>query len=304
MPRLLWVQKQDIGPPPSSYLAMCYDSTRQRTLLFNGGTWEWDGEIWTQVEDMGPGSRFNPAMVHDSARSVTVLFGGYSSGGGGTAMGDTWEWDGASWIQVADTGPAGRSGHAMVFDAARQRTLLFGGFAPLGVRDTWEWDGTEWTQQEDSGPAARAGHAMAYDSARDRTVLFGGEIGISSSTSFIGSDTWEWNGIAWTQVSDIGPSARSQHRMASDGTAVVLFGGSSFGRTAPDPLVPDTWEWDGHVWRQTQDMGPSRRYGHGLSYDSARQRMVLFGGTLVIDNKTPVGDTWERYARPGPGDKA
>ena len=42
------------------------------------------------------------------------------------------------------------------------------------VGDTWEWDGEEWAQQEDVGPPARVFHAMAYDAVRDRVVLFGG----------------------------------------------------------------------------------------------------------------------------------
>ena len=30
-------------------------------------------------------------------------------------MGDTWEWDGRFWIQVADSGPAPRGRHAMAY---------------------------------------------------------------------------------------------------------------------------------------------------------------------------------------------
>ena len=36
---------------------------------------------------------------------------------------------------------------------------------------------------------------MAYDSARDVVVLFGGE----TNDDFAG-DTWEWDGVNWTQV--------------------------------------------------------------------------------------------------------
>jgi hypothetical protein len=35
---------------------------------------------------------------------------------------------GESWTQVADTGPSARFGHALTFDAARKRVLLFGGY--------------------------------------------------------------------------------------------------------------------------------------------------------------------------------
>jgi hypothetical protein len=54
---------------------------------------------------------------------------------------------------------------------------------------------------------------------------------------------------------------------------VVLFGGSS-----NSGLVGDTWEWDGEQWTQLGDTGPLPRSGHALTYDSGRQRIVLFGG--------------------------
>ena len=44
-------------------------------------------------------------------------------------------------------------------------------------------------------------------------------------------------------------------------------------------------------WTQKQDIGPSGREVHRMTYDSNRQRVVLFGGragTTVVFN-----DTWE-----------
>ncbi len=94
---------------------------------------------------------------------------------------------------VATTGPAPRAWHAMAYDSARGRVVLFGGnYANTNTfyGDTWEWDGATWTLRTTTGPAPRQEHAMAYDSARGVTVLFGG-------WSF--SDTWEWDGASWTQ---------------------------------------------------------------------------------------------------------
>src|SRR5262249_23587391 len=54
-------------------------------------------------------ARANSAMVYDSARGVSVLFGGPTGSG---AVGDTWEWDGATWIGRAGNGPSARSRHA------------------------------------------------------------------------------------------------------------------------------------------------------------------------------------------------
>jgi hypothetical protein len=80
------------------------------------------------------------------------------------------------WTQKQDIGPRSRVGHAMTYDAGRQRVVLFGGDSLGGTLfgDTWEWDGENWTQVQDIGPSARAFHAIAHDSSRNRIVLFGG----------------------------------------------------------------------------------------------------------------------------------
>lgn len=43
-------------------------------------------------------------------------------------------------------------------------------------------------------------------------------------------------------------------------------------------------------WTQKQDIGPSKRTSHGLAYDQARKRVVLFGGD---PGGSPLADTWE-----------
>src|SRR6266571_525413 len=118
------------------------------------------------------------------------------------------------WTQKQDVGPSARSNVAMVFDAARNRVVLFGGAGgstAILFNDTWEWDGENWTQYEDIGPVPRSRHGMAYDSKRQRTVLFGGSAGNLNL-----NDTWEWDGADWTQVADTGPPARGGHGMAYD----------------------------------------------------------------------------------------
>jgi hypothetical protein len=79
-------------------------------------------------------------MAYDSDRHVVVLFGGqigFNFGQG--VLGDTWEYDGGSWTQVPITGPAPRTFVKMVYDSARQRMVLFGGYnGTTTVNDTWE----------------------------------------------------------------------------------------------------------------------------------------------------------------------
>ncbi len=189
------------------------------------------------------------------------------------------------WTQRQDIGPAARFGHAMAFDTARGRTVLFGGVAGgSNLNDTWEWDGADWTQIQDIGPPPRSLTALAFDSKRARTVLFGGE---GNAGSLLG-DTWEWDGDEWTQVQDVGPSARSGHAMAFDSNQqrTLLFGGRSSGG-----LTGDTWQWDGAAWTQVEDTGPAVRELHAMVYVADRDRTVLFGGDGGSGNA--LGDTWE-----------
>jgi hypothetical protein len=301
---LLWTQRQDIGPSARYGHALAFDSGRNRTMLVGGDaagallhdTWLWDGENWTQVEDIGPSGRAGHAIAYDSVRQRVVLFGGK----GASALADTWEWDGEAWTQVEDTGPSARSRHALAYDAARQRIVLFGGedAAASVLDDTWVWDGDEWTQVADTGPPPRAGHAMCFEAPAARTILFGG-------TS--ASDTWAWDGSLWTALNDVGPAPCEGTAAVSVGATSILFGGVDPAAATPT-LFRLTWELDGSDWTERQDMGPAPRFGHGMAFDSARSRIVLFGGgtapPATLTAADLVGDTWElpvAAGGPGPG---
>ena len=142
------------------------------------------------------------------------------------------------WTQIKPaSSPTARYFHAMAYDSARQRVVLFGGEAGLPQRlnrpplflflaDTYEWDGRDWTQlRSTTWPPARSGHAMAYDSGRQRTVLFGG-----ATMSGLLPDIWELDGKNWTQMKPTtSPPIRAYHAMAYDSARqrTLLFGGLS-----------------------------------------------------------------------------
>jgi hypothetical protein len=276
-----WTQRSPaVSPAPQSGHAMAYDSARGKVVLFGGETWEWDGSAGTWTQRFPSVSPF-PAgpMAYDSARGKTVL----------VTAGETWEWDGAAgtWTRSSTVGPSARTGHAIAYDSARGRIVLFGGENTAYLRDTWEWDGVAktWTQTATTGPSARSRHQMAYDSARQVTVLFGGPLT---------ADTWEWDGTAqrWTRrTSTMSPSERHDHAMAYDSGRgrTVLFAGDGY---SFEPRA-DTWEWDGTAgqWAERNPgMSPSPRWGSKMAYDSARDRVVLFSG-YVCCNALP--ETWE-----------
>lgn len=313
MTRFLWTQKQDIGPKPRFGHAAAYDAVRKRVVLFGGGTlrgqlfndtWEWDGENWTQVADIGPSGRREFGMVYDAVQKKMVLFGGITASG---LAGDTWEWAGEDWTQVADTGPSPRGSQAMTFDSFRKRIVLFGGEVGGSLAsDTWEWDNVDWTQQDETGPSARRSPAMAYDANRRRAVLFGGDTGGAGGGGTALGDTWEWDGMAWTQAADVGPDPCFGAAMVFGIDRVDLFGGISLDGAVP-VIFGNTWEWDGKHWTQRQDIGPGPRWLPAMAYDNIEHKIVLHGGSPIFALPggpaipDPVfGDTWEHPVIPGP----
>jgi hypothetical protein len=87
------------------------------------------------------------AMAYDAATNQLLLFGGGTSHTP-TALGyhgDTWVWDGSNWTQLHPvTSPPARQNPDMVYDAARQQIVLYGGYDGQYLSDTWTWNGTTW----------------------------------------------------------------------------------------------------------------------------------------------------------------
>src|SRR5262245_15222581 len=187
--------------------------------------------------------------------------------------------------------PAGANGAALAWDSARAVTVLFGGRCARGpFADTWEHDGSVWRQATTTHfPGPRALHAIAYDSSRGRVVLFGG---MTVPSRQMLAETWEYDGSDWTQVSTVvTPPGRTGHALAFDAAhnLVVLFAGS--GQTF-NTCYGDTWTYDGVSWvPRIVTIQPPARHEHAMAYDSARGRVVVFGG--VGCSGPTLGDTWE-----------
>jgi len=297
---------QPTGPTPRQNHAMARDTGRARVVMFGGATtsyrqdtWEFDGENWFDRTPLGasPSARSGHAMAYDPVRERTVMFGGSVLGGG--ELSSTWEWDGSAWENRTPSdgsGPGKRRGHAMTWDAANGKVLLFAGRTGGELHgDTWHWDGTVWVQVEPQGPSpsAREGPSLAAD-AHGRLLMFGGDDGSSRN------DLWEWDGTRWTEraPSATVPRTRRGHAMALDPArnVMLLFGG------APGPL-DDTWELDA---------APSRRpaVSFAASFASAgfapgdvtglRVR-ARCGGTYSPFGEGDHGATLLGWASGGPG---
>ena len=255
-----------------------------------------------------PGPRVLAAAAYDEAREEVIVFGGQGAPTPTSAfeyLGDTWAWNGSSWIgkqplfaRGTASGPSPRFSAAAAYDAARRVIVLFGGL-PAGTvsGETWTWDGRSWTQrQPTTNPPARYKAAMAYDAARRTVVMFGGQTDPSIATPPILSDTWTWDGVDWHQESSSrAPSPRVFASMAYDAERqrVVLFGGDTGQGQVSSGGFDDTWTWDGSEWTRVSITGsPPMRSGASLAYDGAHAVLVLFGGISGREGKV-LNDTWQ-----------
>ncbi|MBI4712807.1 MAG: hypothetical protein HY762_05855 [Planctomycetes bacterium] len=243
-------------------------------------------------------------MVYDSVRDRIVFFGGASDTEDGTSnvyYDETWEFDGTNWLQrYSASTPTARSWHAMAYDSARGKTVLFGGFLNSKQNnETWEWDGTNWTQNfPATSPMARDAFGMVYDQARGKVVLFGG-YNLPQNIGWL-DDTWEWDGINWTQKFPYNnPYPRHYFAMAYDSARqkAVIFGGLA--KLTAETLgtmndLDETWEWDGTNWAEiTPATKPQERYNLAMAYDSYRQRIVMYGGIHIPDGLDYNYLVWE-----------
>ena len=256
-------------------------------VVADSAVWKWDGTRWAAVGTALPSRREDALVSFDSRRRVLVLYGGRAAS---VVHRDTWELTGSAWQRRAtasDSGPGPLEHGAMAFDERRGRTVVFGG----GSRDgrtfnaTWEWDGGTWRRSTARGPAARVGHSMAWSSADNAVVLYGG---FNASGSF--RDLWKWDGSSWTRLDSAGPAATEGPALVSTERGAVLVG-SPVG--APTDATLGVWRWESPRWvRLDTGAAPAARVGQGLAYDSARRRLVLFGGYFPATNRSST-ETWE-----------
>lgn len=280
-----------------------------------------EGYAWRDLNPLvSPSPRVDHAMAHDSWRSVTVMFGGKEveainigygrqewSDHNDTALGDTWEFDGRTWLRRAPLhSPPACYGHTMTYDEARHVVVLYGGKGGWRAghpfnSDVWEWDGQDWTQVETSGesPGPQWNHGMAYDRDRSVHVVFGG----NDRDFHRRGDTWEYNGATrtWTLRSQSGPSPRSRMGLAFDAARhrTVMVGGSQDWYGGDDFQSSDTWIWNGveGTWTQHRGQDVPARQRLGVVYHSGLQAVMAVGGIVEFINYSlaghPISTAWQ-----------
>ena len=150
-------------------------------------------------------------------------------------------------------------------------------------------DCIQWVQRTDVGsPGIRTSPTLAFDSVHSVTVMFGGETTNGAGGRINPTDTWEYNGTNWHQITITGssPPGRSYQAMAFDSArgVTMLCGGQNVGG-----ILKDTWFYASHgdgtgTWTQGADFDTVGRTGLAMAFDDNRNVMVVMGGMSDEDS--------------------
>lgn len=199
-----------------------------------------------------------------------------------------------TWLNVGL--PTDRDGHSAVYDAARDRMILFGGMAGTRRNDVWVLPtsgAASWYQMwvEGTPPSPRDGHTTVFDTLNDRIIVFGG-----FDTADV-NDVWELlpGGVhRWDQILPAGapPAPRSGHAAVYDPVRqrMIVIGGVQGGAYLGDVWVlslagPPVWNL-----LAVQGSAPHPRAYHSAIYDPHGDRVLVFGGHDAVTGATR--DVW------------
>jgi cysteine-rich repeat protein len=289
-----WREIETTAHPPSvSDAAMAYYPSIDRTVLVSDGEcWLFDGSDWVRHATMTTAG--SEAMAFGTLYDGVLLFGGDDGSESGSSA--SLLFTGLAWREIAtEDVPPARMSHAMAYDSARARAVVFGGCSGRSclpwLRDTWEYDGTTWVERDlAEAPSGRSGHAMAYAAAVGQVVLFGGWNSIGMIDAYF-DDTWSYDGNEWIELSTTrAPSPRISPAMAYDEHRqhLILFGGYEHNTG----YLGDTWEYMAPGWEEiTPATSPTGRSLQSMTYDTLRNRVLLYGG-CAEGTQDCFTDTW------------
>ena len=247
-----------------------------------------------------PSPRFGPRMAFDEKAGVGVMFGGRAIEDPATglthASDQTWLWMKSQWVQrFPDVKPPARSDHAMVYDSAHERVIMFGGRQEAQVvrqrfgllNDTWAWKNGEWQQlNAGTAPDARFLHGLSYDRDRDRVLMFGGYHYVTEGRTVRleeRRDTWELNGDTWTRVNDNGPNvAKPLLLFDAARHQTIMLGVEVSDEAQLLETLMYRWDTGSSSWQQmTPATLPTCVNEAQLIYQASNQRPLVVGGACT-----------------------
>ena len=243
-----------------------YNSTTGQFKTVNDGgppigSWSSGGNL--------PGNLINQGAF-GGRDSVTTA--GAAGGGPGAIVGDSFQYDGASWSEIAELNTARDQSAGL---GTQNSGLVAGGYSTTVVANTENWNGSSWTEVADISPARTgAGTAGVYTAG----LVFGG------NTPPLTASTMTWNGSSWTEVNDLN-SARNRFMGQAVGTQTAALAIAGAG-------TPGTESWDGTSWTEVNDMNTARYLGGGSGVQTSA--IVSSGRTQPPDNSPNAScESWD-----------
>ena len=257
----VWTELTPAGTPPAEQFwhTAVYDPAGDRMIVYGGFSSDAGnpsiGDVWTLTlsgtptwtlltpTGTPPPTRGAHAAILDAPRNRMIVFGGESNESGpGSVLNDVWALSlsgGGSWSAIVPSGtlPARRGWTSAIFDAPRNRMVVFGGFVDedsiqIDRSDSWSLNlsGTpKWTKLNPSGevPVQIEEHAAVYDPVRQRLLSFGGynnEDRLSAMTLTGGGSP------SWSVIQSGPPQPRSDHAAVYDAVRhrMLVFGGTAW----------------------------------------------------------------------------
>ncbi len=251
---------------------------------------------WKELETVeSPGVRICSLMVYDSESDKVILFGGFN---GAKMSGETWVYDYATntWTnKTMANSPPGRCGYGLIYDAGRDKCIIFGGIGDNSkyFNDTWEYDynTNTWTElKPEVSPSPRCKGGIAYDSESDQIVWFGGY----GPNKVLLAETWTYNYDKNTWVnktSSASPTGRQRIPLMYDSESdrVILFGGW----LGDENVLGDTWAYDfnTNTWTDMKPaLSPHPRARYGRAYIPESDVIIYTHGYGGADGD--LNDTW------------
>ena len=284
---------------------------------------------WQQLNPLNsPSARDLMPLVYDPINKKTVLFGGYN-GDGGNYYADTWvfDYETMNWTEMSPTNspPDGDPNHAhkMVFDPITEQIIMHGtgtwgysytnntwtNLSPTNVPGKDYYQAMVYDDKNNVVLMTQASNTYAYHSINNTWVNTNTTNPCSDGTgdgSFYSFDqkhskfiyylnqktcAYDYPSNTWTQLN---PNSSPLQNRGYGSSMIydpileqsILFGGWS-------PYSDTTWSFDYDTTSWTQiftDNAPSSRGLVGMTYDSDKQVVILFGGRA---SGNAMADTWQ-----------
>jgi hypothetical protein len=219
---------------------------------------------WATATSINTARRTLGTSVQSPVSSV-LAYGGNNPGG--AVEGETEQYNGTTWTELADLNTARGSGSGGGTNTA---ALYTGGYlGPPGSTGVVEsWNGSSWAEVADLNTARySSGGGVGSNTAN---LIIGG---LSTPPTTVHGQVEQWNGTSWTEVGDLNNSRYASGAAGESYTSAIVAAGGNPGFAE----IANVETWNGTSWTETTDVNTARR---GLGSGGTQTSAIAFGGTI------------------------